>query len=120
MTTCLIVDDVTVTRYSARVFLEDLGVDVLDAEDGEKAINVLSKGNVNVILLDWHLKKKSGLDLLKVIRSEYGNSMKIVMFSGVEREDKTKEAIAAGANGYIAKPTTKEKIEAEFKRLSVI
>ncbi len=120
MPTCLVVDDVTVTRFSARTFLENLGINVLEAEDGDFAISVMSDNNIDVVLLDWHLKKKSGIDLLGVIRDKYGSRMKVIMFSGVESADKITQAKDAGANGFISKPTTQEKIEAEFRAIGII
>ena len=119
MPTCLVVDDVTVTRFAARSFIEEMGMDVVEAADGEEALAALVNG-VDIILLDWHLKKKSGIELLQVIRQKYGDGLKVVMFSGVEGEAKTSEAKAAGANGFIVKPTTKEKIESEFRKIGVL
>ncbi len=120
MLTCLVVDDVTVTRFAARTFLESIGVNVIEVEDGASAIAALNAGGVDVVLLDWHLKKKSGLELLGVIREKFGDNIKVIMFSGVESADKVDEARKAGANGFISKPTTKEKIEAEFKSIGII
>ncbi len=118
---CLIVDDVTVTRFIARTFLENLGVGVIEAEDGDGALNTLeSNQNVDVILLDWHLKKKSGVELLQVIREKHGNDIKVVLFSGVEDGDKLQEAKEAGANAYISKPTTQEKIKDCFQDLGLL
>jgi len=119
MTKCLVIDDVTVSRFAVRSFLEELKVDVVEAEDGDKALSMLNLGDIDVIMLDWHLKKKSGIDLLKVIRDKYGDKIKIIVFSGVESGDKKSEVIAVGANGYLSKPTNKEKIEDEFKRVGV-
>lgn len=120
MPNCLIVDDVTVTRFAAQSFLEELGVDSTEAEDGDAALAALEAGGVDVVLLDWHLKKKSGLELLGAIREKYGKSLKVIVFSGVEGGDKANEAKAAGADGFISKPTTKEKLEAEFKNVGVL
>ncbi len=120
MTTCLIVDDVIVTRFAARSFLEELGIGVIESGDGDSALASLDDGGIDVILLDWHLKKKSGIELLKVIRKKHGDALKVIVFSGVESEEKASEAKAAGANGFISKPTTKEKIEAEFKSAGVL
>ncbi|MCP4932657.1 MAG: response regulator, partial [bacterium] len=38
MTTCLVVDDVIVTRFAARSFIEELGMSVVDAEDGDGSL----------------------------------------------------------------------------------
>ncbi len=120
MATCLVVDDVTVSLFTARTFLEEMGIDVKQASDGEAALSVLEEEKIDVMLLDWHLKKKSGLELLEVIRNKYGNSMKVIVFSGVEDSKRADDAIIAGADGYMTKPTTKEKIEAELKNVGIL
>ncbi len=120
MLTCLIVDDVAVTRFTARSFLEELGFEVKEASDGDEALALLGNGGIDVVLLDWHLKKKSGIELLGVIREKYGNRLKIVVFSGVEDGAKAAEARKAGADGFIVKPTAKDKIEDEFKSIGVL
>jgi len=120
MATCLVVDDVTVSQFTARTFLEELGLDVKQAADGEGALETLDDGGVDVMLLDWHLKKKSGLELLEVIRDKHGNGLKVIVFSGVEDDKKASEAVNAGANGYMTKPTTKEKLEYELKSVGIL
>jgi len=120
MATCLVVDDVTVSLFTARTFLEELGLDVKQASDGEGALKTLDDGGVDVMLLDWHLKKKSGLELLEVIRNKHGNGMKVIVFSGVEDSARADDAIIAGANGYMTKPTTKYKLEHELKSVGIL
>ncbi len=120
MTNCLVVDDVTVTRFAARTFLEDLGINVTEAEDGDSALSTLESGDIDIVLLDWHLKKKSGIDLLETIRKKFGTGLKVIVFSGVEGAEKAGEAKDAGANGFISKPTTKDKLEMEFKNVGVL
>lgn len=120
MANCLVVDDVTVSRFAVRSFLEELGVSITESEDEKQALQALEEGGIDVVLLDWHLKKKSGLELLEVIREKYGKDLKVVVFTGVEGEDKVEEAMAAGANGFITKPTTKDKICEQFKALGVL
>jgi len=120
MKTCLVVDDVTVSRFAAESFLEELGFKTIEAADGEQALEVLSSQNIDVILLDWHLKKKSGLELLQIIRQKYGTDLRVVVFSGVEDESRAAEAHEMGANAFICKPTTKEKIEHVFRSLGML
>lgn len=121
MKTCLVVDDVTVTRFAARSFLEELGLNVLEAENTDQALNSLQANKtVDVVLLDWHLKKESGLDLLEKIKGQYGNNINVVLFSGVEDSGSASKAKSSGASGFISKPTTKEKIEQEFKNIGVL
>ena len=120
MPNCLVIDDVAVTRFSAMSLIEDLGLETSDASDGDSALVALDKGNIDVILLDWHLKKKCGIELLQVIRSKYKDSLKVIVFSGVEGDDKAREALGSGADGFILKPTTKDKLELEFKKVGIL
>ncbi len=119
MKKCLVVDDVEVSRYTVKIFLEEAGVEVLEAADGEGALNVLESQDVDFILLDWHLKKKSGLDLLEIIRKEKGKNLPVIVFSGVEGESKREEAINAGADSFILKPTTKEALSKAMEEVGV-
>lgn len=121
MKTCLIVDDVTVSRFTSKAFLEPLGLEIYEADDEDSAVTVLENKNIDVILLDWHLRHKSGLDFLQTLRqsSKYKN-LPVVMFSGVEGEENAQEALNAGANGFISKPTTKEKIEQVFSQIGIL
>lgn len=119
MPKCLVVDDVEVTRFTAQEFLSELGVEVVAAKDGAQALDVLRKAPVDVVLLDWHLRKTSGLDVLKDIRKEFPRSLPIIVFSGVEGQAKANEAINAGANSFLEKPTTKEKLAGCLKGLGI-
>ncbi len=118
MKKCLIVDDVEVSRFAGRLFLEELGFEVIEAEDAKSAQALLSN-SLDVVLLDWHLRKESGLDFLRDLRKTYV-SLPVIMFSGVEGSENASEAHSAGANGFITKPTTKEKIESEFKKAGIL
>ncbi len=118
MAKCLVVDDVEVTRFTTKEILAELQVDSVMANDPGEALKVLKGGGIDVILLDWHLGKESGLDLLQTIRSEYG-SLPVIVFSGVEGEEKSKEAIDAGANSFLVKPTTKEKVEGALSKVGI-
>ena len=117
MTTCLVIDDVEVTRYVATEFLSDMGVNVLIANNGEEALKTLRQKPVDVVLLDWHLGHSSGIDLLHEIRAEFGDRLAVVVFSGIESHSRAHEALDAGANSFLVKPTTREKLERCLKEL---
>jgi len=120
MKKCLIVDDVAVSLYTARLFIEELGLEVETSGDSKSAIAVVESFDPDVILMDWHLKKESGIELVKKIKAKYLPNVKIIMFSGVESEDKKGEAKSAGADGFIEKPTTKDKLEVELRRIGIL
>ena len=119
MAKCLVVDDVEVTRFTTTKILEEMGIKCETAETPDEASKKLNQGGYDVIFLDWHIGANSGIDLLKKIRSQHGQSMKVVMFSGVEGADKAGEAADAGANDFITKPTTPEKVQTALRDLGI-
>lgn len=116
MTKCLIVDDVEVTRFSTRQILEPLGVDCICADNSKEALDLAVTHKPDVIFLDWHIGKESGIDLLAKLRAKLGANTNIIMFTGVEDESKSQEALRAGADHFITKPTTSEKIKNVLKQ----
>ncbi len=121
MKTCLIIDDVKVSRFTSKLHLEELGLQTCEAPNETAAMDILNKGNVDFIFLDWHLEQTSGIDFLKQLReSEKFKGLPVVMFSGVEGEESSQKAIQAGANAFLAKPTTKEKIEQQLKKIGAL
>lgn len=119
MKKCLVVDDVEVTRYTSEQFIAGLGLSTVAVSNSDEALQVLANSGFDVVLLDWHLRKDSGLDLISKIKSS-APSAKVVVFSGVEGSEKKSEAMQAGAHGFIEKPTTKAKLESCFKELGVL
>lgn len=120
MKKCLVVDDVEVTRFTSEQIIVSLGMETVQASSPEEALAAIKNASMDVVLLDWHLRKMSGLDLLKGLKEGAKPGMKIVVFSGVEGEEKRQEALQAGADAFLAKPTTKEKIERCFKDLGIL
>lgn len=119
MTKCLVVDDVEVSRFTAKEFLSDLGMEVVVAADGPQALAELERSPVDVAFLDWHLGSASGLDVLKEIRAKFGSRVQVVVFSGVEGGENATQATNAGANRFLEKPTTKDKLRDCLKGLGI-
>lgn len=119
MTRCLVVDDVEVTRFTTKELLGDMGIDSDVVANTEAALQSLQSGEFDLVLLDWHIGKESGLDFIATIRSEFGSTIPVIVFSGVEDESRSSEAIKAGANFFLQKPTTKEKLKQGLQSLGI-
>lgn len=106
----LICDDDSLIRESLKLLLplkadiEIVGV----AEDGEEAINICTKENVDVALLDIRMPKVSGVEAVKKIVSK--SNTKCLILTTFDEEDYINEAIEYGAKGYILKNSTPEQI----------
>ena len=121
MRTCLVVDDSTVVRKIARRILEELEFQVIEAEDGEKALEVCKRQLPEAILLDWNMPVMDGYEFLGNLRRLPGGDQPKVVFCTTENDiDHISRALAAGANEYIMKPFDKEIISAKFAEVGLL
>lgn len=106
----LICDDDSLIRESLKLLLplkadiEIVGV----AEDGEEAISICTKENVDVALLDIRMPKVSGVEAVKKIVNK--SNTKCLILTTFDEKDYINEAIEYGAKGYILKNSTPEQI----------
>ncbi|BAU22757.1 chemotaxis protein CheY [Caldimicrobium thiodismutans] len=116
----LIVDDFSTMRKIIRNILTQLGFkNILEADDGTTALEILSKEKVDLIISDWNMPKMSGLDLLKAVRAnEATKDLPFVMVTAEAQKENILEAIKYKVSQYIVKPftpeTLKEKLEKVF------
>ena len=99
----LLVDD----DAQIRVLLSEVGTregfEVLEAADGAAAIEMLQRRHMDLVLLDLHMPRANGLDVLRAVR-ESGTSSEIALMSGAASVEDAVEAIKLGATGYFSKP----------------
>jgi two-component system, chemotaxis family, chemotaxis protein CheY len=121
MRTCLVVDDSTVVRKIARRILEEMDFQVVEAEDGEKALEACKNAIPEAVLLDWNMPNMDGYEFLGNLRRMPGGDAPKVVFCTTENDiDHISRALAAGANEYIMKPFDKEIISAKFAEVGLI
>ncbi len=117
MKKALVVDDSKAIRQIERKYLEELGFEVLEAEHGKEALEVLNEHpDVSLILLDWHMPVMNGYEFLKVLRSnpKY-QDIKVMMVTTENQQKSVIDAIMAGANEYLMKPFDKEMLETKIR-----
>jgi two-component system chemotaxis response regulator CheY len=121
MRTCLVVDDSSVIRKIARRILESMDFQIVEAEDGEKALEVCKQGFPEAILLDWNMPVMDGYEFLKNLRLMPGGDAPKVVFCTTENGiDHIARALSAGANEYIMKPFDKDIVAAKFQEVGLI
>jgi two-component system, chemotaxis family, chemotaxis protein CheY len=121
MKSCLIVDDSSVIRKVARRILEALDFQIVEAENGEEAIETCKRNLPDAILLDWNMPKMDCYDFLRVLRRLPGGDRPKVVFCTTENDvAHIARALHAGANEYIMKPFDKEIVEAKFQEVGLI
>ena len=121
MKTCLVVDNSSVIRKVARRILEGLEFQIVEAENGEEAIESCKKNLPDAILLDWNMPKMDGYDFLRMLRRLPGGDRPKVVFCTTENDvAHIARALHAGANEYIMKPFDKDIVEAKFQEVGLI
>ena len=119
--TILVVDDSAMMRKIVLRSLKSAGVEyeeVLEAGDGVEALALLRVNNVDLIMCDINMPIMTGLDLLLKIKEEkLAVDVPIVMVTTEGSESHVRQAIIAGARGYIRKPFTVEHILNSVKPL---
>jgi len=100
--------------------LKNIGFEVLEAEDGQAAINVLNGQKVDVIITDLNMPVMDGLTLIRNLRMkpEY-KFTPILMLTTESDATKKDEGKNAGATGWIVKPFNPEKLVQVVQRVCV-
>ena len=106
--TALVVDDFSTMRRIVKNILRDLEFkNILEAEDGTAAVNLLKSQKVDVIVSDWNMPKMTGLELLKFVRSDSElKDMPFLMITAESQKENVVEAVKARVSNYIVKPFT--------------
>jgi len=99
----LIVEDEALIRWSLRKKFEERGYQVSEAETGEDAIQLLSEGDFDLVMLDYQLPDMTGLDVLRRLRERDADAVAIMMtaYSTIKT---AVDAVRLGAFDYLAKP----------------
>ena len=106
----LVVDDETDICDFVKTFFKDRGFHVFTALNGEEAIAIAKAERPDLVLLDIKMKGMDGLAALKHIK-ELDRSIKIIMVTALEDQDKMHEAYKLGACDYITKPLILDYLE---------
>jgi two-component system chemotaxis response regulator CheY len=119
--TCLVVDDSRVVRKVARRILEANGFNVIEAGDGQQALDACRAGLPDVVLLDWNMPVMDGLTFLKALRGEFGGDNPPVVFCTTENDMAHIEAaITSGAQEYIMKPFDEDILTGKFAQVGLL
>ena len=111
----LIVDDSSVMRKIVERALRQAGLDTLvvfEAGNGVEGVDLLKAKKVDVILSDINMPSMDGLEFLRQIRAQnLAPDVPVIMITTESSEEHVKQAIQAGARGYIRKPFTAEQVK---------
>jgi two-component system phosphate regulon response regulator PhoB len=105
MATILVVDDEPDIREVIRFALESADFQVLEASHADEARKLLASDSPDLILLDWMLPGRSGLELAQQLKqSPKTRDLPIIMVSARGEEEDRVKGLDTGADDYITKP----------------
>ena len=109
----LVVDDSAAMRAYVRAALEeDEGeVEVVEAASGFDALRLLPRGRFDLVITDINMPDINGLELIRFVReSEHHRGVAVMIISTQSSERDTERGLALGANGFLPKPFTPERL----------
>lgn len=115
----LVVDDFATMRRIIKNILTQLGFkNIIEADDGTSALNVLKSEKISLIISDWNMPKMTGLDLLKAVRADAGMAATpFIMVTAEAQQDNIILAVKAKVSQYIVKPFTAETLSEKLNKI---
>ncbi len=117
MAKILLVEDDFVLANTLLDWLEYKGHEIEHIGDGNEAAEKLNSiGEIEIIVLDWHLPGVNGIDLCKKYR-DGGGSLPVLMLTGRHGSQEASQCKEAGASKYLPKPFQLEELTRELEAL---
>jgi two-component system chemotaxis response regulator CheY len=105
----LVVDDSAFMRNLLKQLLEDDHEVVGEAENGVEAVELYNELDPDVVTMDVVMPIRNGIEATAEIKGDNPNAS-VIMCTSVGQEEKMREAVEAGADGYITKPFQKPNV----------
>ncbi len=113
--TVLLVDDEEGIRTVLSLAVADAGYEVLTAENGVEALDILAEQEISLIVTDIKKPGMDGLELLQRIKKDWPDS-EVIMITGHGDMDVAIESLRLGAGDFITKPLHENALEISLKR----
>ena len=111
--TVLVVDDEPMIREVLAQYLSYDGFNVVEAEDGEEAVQKLDDCSPDLVLLDLMLPKRHGLEVLRHARST--SDVPVILLTALGDEKDRVSGLELGADDYVVKPFSPREVAARVK-----
>lgn len=117
MKTVLIVDDASFMRHTIKKMLDKSEFQVIgEAENGMNALIKYQELKPDVVTMDITMPEVDGISAVQLIK-KFDPAAKILMMSAMGQEDYVRDAIVAGARGFLVKPFKQEDVIRALQRL---
>lgn len=114
----LVVDDFATMRKIIKNVLRQIDIEnVIEAENGKQALEVLRRERIDLIISDWIMPEMTGIEFLKACKKdEEIKKIPFIMVTAEAQKSSVIEAIQSGADNYIVKPFTPEKLKEAIEK----
>ena len=119
----IIIDDSRAIRMILRRIVGQAGFEVIEAEDGKEAIEVLTGLDEppELALIDWNMPNMNGLEFVAAARADKRlRDMSLVMVTTESEQTQVARALAAGAHEYVIKPFTSDALLEKLALLGLV
>jgi two-component system chemotaxis response regulator CheY len=115
----LVVDDFSTMRRIVKNILKQLSfVNIVEADDGSTALEMLQREKIDLVVSDWNMPKMTGLELLKSIRADDAlKHIPFLMVTAEAQQENIIEAVKSGVNNYIVKPFTADTLSQKIGQI---
>lgn len=118
MASILTVDDSASMRQMVSFTLKGAGYDVVEAEDGQKALDACKRQKFDLVITDVNMPVMDGITYIRNLRNEANYKFTpILMLTTESSSDKKAEGKTAGATGWIVKPFNPDQLLAVVKKV---
>jgi len=118
----LIIDDSRAMRMVLRRIVTNAGFDVVEAGDGQAALDTLDEASLpDVALIDWNMPVMDGLQFVNAVRAQPAmRNITLMMVTTESEQSQIVRALAAGAHEYLIKPFTPEALLDKLSMLGLL
>jgi len=117
--TVLVVDDYSATRRILASLIKSFSsYQVIEAQDGQEAVQKLAEGGIDCVVSDWDMPHMDGMELLKHVRSNKSlKHLPFLMVSAEGHRSNIARVTEAGADAYLLKPFTPAALYTKLKQV---
>lgn len=111
-------DDSASVRQMVNFTLREAGYEIVEAVDGQDALDKLNGTAVNMLITDLNMPKMDGIELIRQVRAKpQSKFIPIIMLTTESQDSKKQQGKEAGATGWIVKPFKPEQLLAVVRKV---
>ncbi len=113
----LVADDNEDMQMLLFQYVKKWGHEVVIAQDGEEALQILETSDIQLVISDWAMPKMSGVELCRAVRERFGDEryIYIVLLTARQEQEDLVTGMEAGADDFIRKPFNKDELRVRLR-----